>query len=40
MAITSFGNTINEAVQKSLKNARLINFDGKYFRTDIGKDLM
>jgi phosphoribosylamine--glycine ligase len=40
MAITSFGNSIDEAVQKSLKNARLINFDGKYFRTDIGKDLM
>jgi phosphoribosylamine--glycine ligase len=40
MAITSFGNDITEAVDKSLKNAEAINFNKKYYRTDIGKDLL
>jgi phosphoribosylamine---glycine ligase len=39
-AVTSFGNTINEAVSKSFENADKINFAGKYFRRDVGKDLM
>lgn len=39
-AITSFGNTIEEAVSKSFKSAELISYDKKYYRSDIGKDLM
>ncbi len=40
IAITSFGNTIEEAVEKSFKNAEIISYDKKYYRKDIGKDLM
>lgn len=40
LAVTSYGNTIDEAVQKSFRNAELIKYDGKYYRNDIGKDLM
>lgn len=40
LAITSFGDTISEAVQQSLENAATIEFEGKYYRTDIGKDLL
>jgi len=36
IAITSFGATIQEAVSQSLKNAKQIQFEGKYFRRDIG----
>lgn len=39
MAITSFGQTIDQAVGYSLKAAEAVMFDGKYFRQDIGKDL-
>lgn len=39
-ALTSFGNTIEEAVAKSFKNAEIISYDKKYYRKDIGKDLM
>ncbi len=39
-AVTSFGNSIQEAVNKSFKNAEKITFDKKYYRKDIGKDLM
>jgi len=38
-AITSFGKTIEEAVTKSFATANKINYTGKYFRNDIGKDL-
>ena len=38
-AITSFGKTIEEAVNKSFNTAGKINYEGKYFRRDIGKDL-
>jgi len=38
-AITSFGKTIDEAVNKSFATAGVINYEGKYFRRDIGKDL-
>lgn len=40
IAITSFGNTIEEAINKSNANAEIINFEGKYYRKDIGKDLL
>lgn len=39
-AITSLGNTIKEARDKSYFNADTINFIGKYHRNDIGLDLM
>jgi phosphoribosylamine---glycine ligase len=40
IAVTSFGNTIEEAVEKSFKNAEIISYDKKQYRKDIGKDLM
>lgn len=40
LAITSFGNSIEEAIALSLKSAEIINFDGKYYRKDIAKDLI
>lgn len=39
MAITSFGDSIPQAVSQSLQIADRISFDGKYFRRDIGFDL-
>jgi len=39
-AISSFGDNIQNAVSKSLENAKIIEFENKYFRTDIGKDLI
>ena len=39
LAITSFGNDIEEAINKSFLNAEKINFEGKYYRKDIGFDL-
>jgi len=39
-AITSFGDSIREAVEKSYHTADHIRYEGKYFRRDIGKDLM
>ena len=39
MAITSFGRTMEAALEKSFQNAHKIEYDGKYFRKDIGFDL-
>lgn len=39
MALTSFGTTMNEALQKSFGNAEQIKYDEKYYRKDIGSDL-
>ncbi len=39
-AITSFGKTIEEAVTKSFAAAEKINYDKKYYRKDIGRDLI
>lgn len=39
-AITSYGNSIEEAVNKSFSTAEKIRYAGKYYRKDIGKDLM
>ncbi len=40
LAITSYGEQFTEAVANSLQNADRIQFEGKYFRRDIGKDLI
>ena len=40
MAVTSFGQDIDKAVNKSLQNAEKIDFKGKYYRKDIGFDLL
>jgi phosphoribosylamine---glycine ligase len=39
-AVTSFGRSIEQAVKRSFETADKISFNGKYFRRDIGKDLM
>lgn len=39
LAVTSFGQNIAEAVSKSISVADTIDYDGKYFRKDIGFDL-
>ncbi len=39
-AVTSFGKSIEEAVNKSFRSAEAIKYDQKYYRTDIGKDLI
>ncbi len=39
LAVTSLGKTFQDALAVSNKNAKLINFEGKYYRKDIGFDL-
>jgi len=39
MAVTSFGDTYQEAIQKSYQNIQKIHFDKMYYRKDIGFDL-
>jgi len=39
VAVTSYGNSVNEALQKSYKSIEGVNFDKMNFRKDIGFDL-
>jgi phosphoribosylamine--glycine ligase len=39
LALTSFGDTMRAALELSFKNAALIDYKGKYYRKDIGRDL-
>jgi phosphoribosylamine--glycine ligase len=39
LAITSYGETISEALEQSYANAQIVSYKGKYFRSDIGFDL-
>lgn len=39
IAMTSYGKDIPAALRKSKRNAGLVEFEGKYYRKDIGKDL-
>lgn len=40
LAITSFGINVKEAVTKSLTNAEKIQYEGKYYRKDIGYEFL
>lgn len=40
LAISSLGDNIEQAVGQSLRNAEKIAFEGKYYRRDIGQDLL
>jgi len=39
MAITALGDTMDEALRNAYKNAEVVEFEGKYFRRDLGFDL-
>lgn len=39
LAVSAYGKNKNEALQKAFRNAEKINFQGKYYRRDIGFDL-
>ncbi|MBO0931014.1 phosphoribosylamine--glycine ligase [Fibrella aquatilis] len=40
LAITAMANSLENAIRKSQEAARMVQFDGKYFRKDIGLDLI
>jgi len=40
IAFTALGKTLAEALTKSYAGAEMVSFEGKYFRKDIGKDLL
>ena len=39
IAVTAFGDSFEMALQQAYQNAEYINFDKKYYRKDLGKDL-
>lgn len=40
IAFSSLGDTVEEALERSFKAVGVVDFDGKYFRRDIGADLL
>jgi phosphoribosylamine--glycine ligase len=40
LAVTSFGNNVKEAVIQSFANAEKIQYEGKYYRKDIGYEFL
>jgi phosphoribosylamine--glycine ligase len=40
IAVTAFDSTFQKALDKAYEHVNLIHFDNKYFRTDLGKDLV
>ncbi|MEP7128941.1 MAG: phosphoribosylamine--glycine ligase [Chitinophagales bacterium] len=40
IAVTAFSRKLSDAVKIANRNAAIISFEGKYFRNDIGKDVM
>ncbi|MEZ5197928.1 MAG: phosphoribosylamine--glycine ligase [Bacteroidales bacterium] len=40
IAVSSFGRSIEDALKTSYQNAEIINFNNKYFRKDLGGDLL
>lgn len=40
IAVTAFARKLTDAVKIANRNAAIISFEGKYFRKDIGKDVM
>ena len=40
ICVTSFADNLPQALEKSYRSVEKIKWDGKYFRSDIGKDLM
>ena len=39
ISVSSYGNSMKEALDLSYKNAKIIQFDKKYYRKDLGFDL-
>ena len=39
LAVSSYGQSLKEALEASYRNAERISFEGKYYRSDIGFDL-
>jgi phosphoribosylamine--glycine ligase len=40
IAVSSYGESIQEAIGRCYSNAQKINFNGRYYRSDIGFDLI
>jgi phosphoribosylamine--glycine ligase len=40
LSVSAWGNTLYEALEASYRSAGLISWDGMYYRTDIGFDLL
>lgn len=40
LAVTSLGGTLPEALRRSYRNAAKIRFEGMYYRSDIGRDVL
>jgi len=40
LSVSSYGDSIADALANSYASIALIDFDGRYFRRDIGRDLM